>query len=147
MSNLELEQLIAAWLDGRITEAESEALQDQLRASPEARATFNKYTQLDALIRETADANTVAGYSVASGFPRGFDHGVLGDSEEPVAGSMRLMPVLAVAVTIIVALTAGLYFQHRNAERQIAEIRENSQRPVPDAPIAEITGLAGDFGG
>ncbi len=145
MSNLELEQLIATWLDGRITEAESEALQDQLRASPEARATFNKYTQLDAVIRETADANTVAGYSVASGFPRGFDHGVLGDSEEPVAGSMRLMPVLAVAVTIIVALTAGLYFQHRNTERQIAEIRENSQRPVPDAPIAEITGLSGSL--
>ena len=51
--------------------------------------------------------------------------------------------MLAVATAIIVALTAGLYFQHVGAERRIAELTEVTKRPVSEPPIARITGLSG----
>jgi hypothetical protein len=43
MIHSELERLIAAWLDGRLSEAESETLQQQLRESADARQTFSRY--------------------------------------------------------------------------------------------------------
>ncbi|HSI11817.1 MAG TPA: hypothetical protein VK961_07220, partial [Chthoniobacter sp.] len=52
MSAPDLPQLISAWLDGRITEDESAALQEMLRTSPEARAEFRRWAQLDAALRE-----------------------------------------------------------------------------------------------
>ena len=67
MSNSDLENLIAAWLDGRISDAESETLQQELRESAEARATFNSFAQLDAVIREVADTESVGAISQASG--------------------------------------------------------------------------------
>ena len=59
MTNSNLENLIAAWLDGRISEAESETLQQELRESAGARATFDSFAQLDAVIREVADTGGV----------------------------------------------------------------------------------------
>ena len=59
MTQPDLERFIAAWLDGRINPQESQALQEQLRKSPEARATFQRYARLDAAIREAADVRTL----------------------------------------------------------------------------------------
>ena len=67
MTNSDLENLIAAWLDGRISDAESESLQQELRESAEARATFNSFAQLDAVIREVADTEGVGAILQASG--------------------------------------------------------------------------------
>ena len=39
----DFEQRIAAWLDGRISEPESETLQQELRDSEEARTAFRLY--------------------------------------------------------------------------------------------------------
>lgn len=60
MNHEELHRLIAAWLDGRITESESAALQEKLRASPEARVEFRRWTQVDAALREQADRSAEA---------------------------------------------------------------------------------------
>ncbi len=52
MNKDELHRRIAAWLDGRITADDSEALQETLRTSPEARDEFRRWTHLDAALRE-----------------------------------------------------------------------------------------------
>ena len=51
MTNSDLENLIAAWLDGRISDAESESLQQELRESAVASATFISLAHLDSVIR------------------------------------------------------------------------------------------------
>ncbi len=51
----DLQSLISAWLDGRISHAESEALQAELRRSAEARREFQKWTSLDAALKEMTD--------------------------------------------------------------------------------------------
>ena len=48
----DLDQLIAAWLEGRISESESEALQNLLRESEEARERFLAMSSLDAGLRQ-----------------------------------------------------------------------------------------------
>lgn len=55
MNSDELHQLIAAWLDGRITETQSAILEKELRDSPEARAEFRRWTELDAALREQSE--------------------------------------------------------------------------------------------
>ena len=56
----ELQLLVTAWLDGRMTEAESLTLQEELRTNPIARAEFHRWTKLDAAIREQAERMTSA---------------------------------------------------------------------------------------
>ena len=113
MTNSDLENLIAAWLDGRISEAESESLQQELRESAEARATFNTFAQLDAVIREVADTEGVGAISQASG--------------SSVSIPKRATPpyaraLLAIAAGIIIALTAALWIQQTNPNRKIAHV-------------------------
>ena len=55
MSNTDCHRLIAAWLDGRITEEESAQLQQLLRDSVEVRREFVQYASLDSMLREQAD--------------------------------------------------------------------------------------------
>ena len=109
----DLEQRIAAWLDGRISEAESETLQQELRDSAEARTAFRLYAELDAVIRETADTQAVGTISKAGG-----------SSMSTPSPAMRpfAKAALALAAGIIVAVTGTLYYQHVNANRNIARI-------------------------
>ena len=113
MSDSDLEQRIGAWLDGRISEAESETLQQELRESAEARATFESYAQLDAVIREVADTQCVGAISQASGSSV---------SITKPAKTYYVRASLAIAAGIIIALTATLYYQRVNAGRSIARI-------------------------
>ena len=111
MTNSDLENLIAAWLDGRISEAESESLQQELRESAEARATFNTFAQLDAVIREVADTESVGAISQTSG--------------SSVSIPKRATPpyaraLLAIAAGIVIALTAVLCIYQTNPNRNIA---------------------------
>ena len=115
MTTPDLEKLIAAWLDGRISEAESEALQQELRQSAEARATFNTFAQLDAVIREVADTESIGAISQASG--SGFS------TPTPIPATTRYArALLEIAAGIVVALTAILSYQHVNKDRNIARI-------------------------
>ena len=116
MSKSDLEQRIAAWLDGRINEAESETLQQELRDSVEARATFNRFAQLDAVIREVADTESFGAISQASG------SSVSTVSTPKPAANHYVRTSLAIAAGIILALTATLYYQHVNTGRNIARI-------------------------
>ena len=115
MTNSDLENLIAAWLDGRISDAESESLQQELRESAEARATFNSFAQLDAVIREVADTEGVGAILQASGSSV--------YTTIPIPAMTRYARVLlAIAAGIVIALTATFYFQHVNKGRNIARI-------------------------
>jgi len=113
MSDSDLEQLIAAWLDGRISDVNSETLQQELRESAKARATFESYAQLDAVIREVADTESVGAISQASG---------TSVSISKPATTLYFRTSLAIALGIIVALTATLYFQFANSNRSIARV-------------------------
>lgn len=57
MSEKDFDKLVAAWLDGRLSEQDSLALQTELRSSASARAKFRKYTQLDVALHEFADTS------------------------------------------------------------------------------------------
>ena len=113
MSHSDLEQRIGAWLDGRIGEVESETLQQELRESAEARATFNRFAQLDAVIREVADTESVGAISQASGSSV---------SVTKPAKTYYVRASLAIAAGIIVVLTATLYYRSVNSGRNIARI-------------------------
>ncbi len=113
MSHSDLEQRIGAWLDGRISEVESEALQQELRESAEARATFEKSAQLDAVIREVADTESVGAISRASGTSASI-------AKPSTARYFRTS--LALALGVIVALSATLYIRHVNSKRGIARV-------------------------
>lgn len=105
---------IAAWLDGRIGEAESEALQQELRDSAEARAIFNRYSELDAVIREVADTEGIGAIFQASGssivIPKR-------------AAGYYVKSSLAIAALIIVAITAVLYVQDVKTGDNIVRIK------------------------
>ena len=109
----DFEQRIAAWLDGRISEAESETLQQELRDSEEARTAFRLYAELDTVIREVADTQGVGTISKAGGSSMSTP----GSAMTPFAKA-----ALALAAVIIVAVTGTLYYQHVNANRNIARI-------------------------
>ena len=113
MSHSDLEKRIGAWLDGRISEAESETLQQELRESAEARATFDRFAQLDAVIREVADTQSVGAISQASGSSV---------SISKPATTYYVRASLAIAAGIIIALTATLYIRHVNSNRSIARV-------------------------
>ena len=114
MSHSELERRIGAWLDGRISDAESETLQQELRESSEARATFERFAQLDAVMREVADTESVGAISLASG---------TSFSTAKRSATLYFRASLVLALGIIVAVTATLYVQHRNSNRSIARIK------------------------
>ena len=109
----DFEQRIAAWLDGRISEAESETLQQELRDSAEARTAFRLYAELDTVIREVADTQGVGTISKAGGSSMSTP----GSAMTPFAKA-----AMALAAVIIVAVTGTLYYQHVNANRNIARI-------------------------
>ena len=109
----DFEQRIAAWLDGRISEAESETLQQELRDSAEARTAFRLYAELDTVIREVADTQGVGTISKAGGSSMSTP----GPAMTPFAKA-----ALTLAAVIIVAVTGTLYYQHLNANRNIARI-------------------------
>jgi ferric-dicitrate binding protein FerR (iron transport regulator) len=109
----DFEQRIAAWLDGRISEAESETLQQELRDSAEARTAFRLYAELDAVIRETADTQGVGTISKAGGSSI---------STPMPAKSPFLKVALAIAAGIIFLLTATLWIQQTNRNRKIAHV-------------------------
>ena len=113
MSHSNLEQRIGAWLDGRISEAESETLQQELRESTESRATFNKLAQLDAVIREVADTESVGAISQAS-------RANVSIGKPSTARYFKTS--LALALGVIVALSVTLYIRHVNSNRSIARV-------------------------
>jgi hypothetical protein len=113
MSDSDFEKRIAAWLDGRISDEESETLQQELRDSAEARATFSTFAQLDAVIREVADTESVGGISKAGGSSI---------STPKPAMTQFAKAAMALAAGIIVAVTGTLYYQYVNANRNIARV-------------------------
>ena len=113
MNYSDLEQRIGAWLDGRISEAESEALQQELRESAEARATFSQFTQLDAVMREMADTENLRAISQAS-------RTSVSNAKPSTARYFRTS--LALALGVVVALSVTLYIRHMNSNRGIARV-------------------------
>lgn len=109
----DFEKRIAAWLDGRITEAESDTLQQELRDSDQTRKAFRLYSELDTVIREVADTQGVGTISKSGG----------SSMSTPSPGMTPFAKAaLALAAGIIVIVTGTLYYQQVNANRNIARI-------------------------
>jgi ferric-dicitrate binding protein FerR (iron transport regulator) len=115
MSNSDFEKRIAAWLDGRISKAESETLQQELRDSAEARTMFRQFAELDAVIREVADTESVGSISGAMG------SGVSTSTPKP-SMTYFARAALAVAAGMVVLLSATVYYQYLNSNRNIARV-------------------------
>lgn len=111
MSTSDLESLISAWLDGRISAADSESLQQQLRESPEARATFRRFAQLDAVIRDVADAES----------RDALDEPVAPASRRSATTTRWSFALTATAVGVV-ALIAILFFSQPTGEPKVATV-------------------------
>ncbi len=61
MNENELENLISAWLDGWISQSDSDALQQVLIDDPKARARFRELSSLDSALRDLAHDNACSG--------------------------------------------------------------------------------------
>ena len=137
----EFEELIERHLRGELDEPEKEQLAALLDSDPDARRQFVEQvhwdTQFAETLRESA-GDEISRRALALGLAEQ-------ESSQPVASAIRLMLVAAVALAIIVALTIGLYYQHINAERRIAEIKQTTEQPNSDPMIAKITGLSGSL--
>ncbi|MFK7736292.1 MAG: FecR domain-containing protein [Pirellulaceae bacterium] len=115
-----LDELISAWLDGRLSEAESSDLQEQLRDSPEARRLFLDYSQLDASLHQLADADVAPQPALTTGGR------TLSRKSQQTApsrigywlGGLATCALIAIAVTLM-------------------------QRSTSEKAIASITGLSG----
>ncbi len=137
----EFEELIERHLRGELDEPEKEQLAALLDSDPDARRQFVEQvhwdTQFAETLRESA-GDEISRRALALGLAEQ-------ESSQPVPSAIRLMLVAAVALAIIVALTIGLYYQHINAERRIAEIKQTTEQPNSDPMIAKITGLSGSL--
>ena len=137
----EFEELIERHLRGELDEPEKEQLAALLDGDPDARRQFVEQvhwdTQFAETLRESA-GDEISRRALALGLAEQ-------ESSQPVPSAIRLMLVAAVALAIIVALTIGLYYQHINAERRIAEIKQTTEQPNSDPMIAKITGLSGSL--
>lgn len=61
MTDSVFENLVSAWLDGRLDEEGSQALQQELRESEGARSKFREFTKLDVALHELADTSGMQG--------------------------------------------------------------------------------------
>ncbi len=106
MSDKDLERLIAAWLDGRLTAAESEVLQDRLETSKTARDLFREYTELDSALSDWAQD----GSSVASTAPQIGKHNSTA-SPPSIALPPRNLILLATGAIILLAVASTFAYQ------------------------------------
>lgn len=136
----EWEELIERHLRGELNDAEMERLAERLDSESAARKEL-----VDQVLWDTRFAETLND-----------DRGVLTDAESLMAArattgdeqpskiaSLRLL--LAAAAIVIIALSAGLYFQRASSERRIAEMTEVIEHPVVEPPIARIIGQSGSL--
>jgi hypothetical protein len=143
MPDPNLEQLIAAWLDGRISQADSDTLQQQLRESADARATFREFTKLDAVLRE------VAGGDAEVNMVRG-EHLIRSDADlkqKPKKLNLwklraPLWAQLAVVATVLI-LVGGFAYQLGKGDASQASLpipaEDNQRDPLAEEIVAEKT--------
>lgn len=131
MSPDELERLVAAWLDGRLTAEESAVLQDELRISADARAAFSQWTRLDAALRETAD-EAVLGTASSAPLPAGSTPpGTLSESRR-MSGMATpahrntldrgLLRPIWIAASLCFVIAAAIYIQFSRSEPSIVRV-------------------------
>ncbi|NNE01398.1 MAG: hypothetical protein HKN47_29130 [Pirellulaceae bacterium] len=131
MSPSDLNELIAAWLDGRISETQSQALQQRLLESTEARDTFRELTRLDAALREIASSNpSVSDSQTAAGRPLNepTEHGRQGAGNRRVATWIQL--ACAAAMLLVVG---GLAYQFgkSDAAKEVAQDAVATNNAMP----------------
>jgi len=136
----EWEELLDRHLRGELSDPEKERLAEQLDSDPKARKEFVEYAQWDTrfteAMREDCDSLREPDLLLAER---------LAAIRQRLQRTTLLRVLLAVAAMVIVALAAGLFYQQSNADRRIAAIQQNNQRPVAEPPIARITGLSGSL--
>ena len=110
MSDQNLEKWIECWLNGTLDESDSRLLQEQLRSSAEARNRFREYAELDAALREVADETRPSSPPVE---PMG---------EHRARRSWAFVALLAIAATVMFAMTFAWFFRGNNSNEAIARV-------------------------
>ena len=122
MSGLDIDQLIAAWLDGRINQSDSDLLQQRLRESAESRETFRKFTKLDAALREVASGDRQA-QSVADASSKTLGNSADSFSLTRLRYGLSFWVQMACAAAILITVGGIAYrLGKRNIPQQTAEI-------------------------
>ena len=139
MSDSNLEQWIADWLDGRITPADSELLQQRLRESPAARARFLEYTKVDSAMREFAgDQLTDTPLSELLG-------GELSETNDPVSRgdrspTFKLVLQLATAAIVLFMVSGIAYWLgKRDAPQVSTPMAAQEQEPAEETIAGHAT--------
>lgn len=107
MSTTDLGSLIAAWLDGRISESDSKLLQQQLRESADARATFRELTKLDAALREVAGGE--AEFPIAPGGDANKVRASFAEKENRWNRGATKWTQMAIAATVLIVVGGIAY--------------------------------------
>ncbi len=132
------EELFDRHLFGELSELEKERLAELLDSDTAARKAFLEHVQWDTELAEALCENDP---TVREGARSVTEQMRALFQRSPKTTLLRLL--LALAAVVIIALSAGLYFQRASATRRIAEVSALRQAPVPDPPIARISGLSG----
>lgn len=136
MTDAKLNDLISAWLDGRISESQSELLQDRLRESEEAREQFLAMTNLDAGLRQLAGGDRE---TVAMDLPK----------VSPVArretffSASNLCKIAAAAVLLLVVGLQAYQLGKREAGSDNGVAQQSSEREATIAGYATLRRVAG----
>ncbi len=133
MSEKDLKQLIADWLDGHIGEEDSQRLQQQLRDSPQARELFRSYTKLDGVLYELALEATDTG-ETQDALPSSLRSSASVSSAGWIDGTR-----LAIAATLMLAV-GGLAYQLGRKNVANSDAKSLAQQNLAQPDDAESSG-------
>lgn len=165
MEDKELQQLIAAWLDGRLSAEDSLLLQQELRESDTARLKFRQYAQIDVALHEVADSRDLQGPAelIAEAARRSAGQTRSGDPTEDATNSRSQLTLpperltrrrnnsvgrltawyTAAAAAMLIVFAAFSYFRmgepsHSEPVVKTIEVASNPSPRKPPAPVATL---------
>ena len=136
----DLEDLIDRHLHGELTEAEMERLAELLDSNPSARQNLVEQSLWHTRFAEVlSDDRDMASESDVMASVRQ-------TAPEKQASKIAFPKLLlTAAAVVIVALSAGLFYQKASSERRIAVLADAIRNPAAEAPVAKVTGLSGSL--
>lgn len=139
MTEMKLHELISAWLDGRITETESEQLQNRLRESREAREQFFALTSFDSSLRQ------LAGGDLDASLPELLPAGNLNVRHETFFSASNLIKLAAAATLLFIVGRQAYQIGKRDAGTDNVNVvaQQSSDTETTIAGYATLRRVAG----
>ena len=141
MTDAKLDDLIAAWLDGRISDSDSQLLQRHLRESADARARFRSLSNLDAALRAVADGGSSSDFDMSLESQSG-----LAQPKNTIRDNLKPSSIakLALAASLLLMVGGIAYYIGKNRAPQVAiqsEAASNLQNASIEKTIAGYAAL------